>query len=86
MTAARTLLGGGLREARLFRSRARGEGHERSDLDVAQIVGAGGRAWRHQLYDLAVDIGLHHGVELAPLVIEEERLREPSSPGRGRQP
>ena len=43
---------------------------------MALIVRAGGRARRHQVYDLAFDVGLRHGVELAPLVIEEERLRE----------
>lgn len=72
----RDLLGSGMRDARLFGSRARGEGHEHSDLDIAIVVGAGGRARRHDIYDLAFDIGLAHGVELAPLVIEETRLRE----------
>ncbi len=76
MTAARATLGTELKDARLFGSRARGEGHEWSDLDIALIVGAEGRAKRHQLYDLAFDIGLSHGVELAPLVIEEPRFQE----------
>ena len=40
------------------------------------IVGVEGRARRHELYDLAFDIGLTHGVELAPLVIEEPRFQE----------
>ena len=35
----RSMLGPELREARLFGSRARGEGHEHSDLDIALIVG-----------------------------------------------
>ena len=65
-----------IRDARLFGSRARGEGHEHSDLDVALIVAAGGRAHRHAIYDLAFDVGLAHGVELAPLVLEEARWRE----------
>lgn len=65
-----------LKEARLFGSRARGEGHEHSDLDVALIVADGGRLVRHRIYDLAFDVGLAHGVELAPLVLEESRLAQ----------
>ena len=76
VTAARALLGPELKEARLFGSRARGEGHEHSDLDVALIVGGGGRARRRELYDLAFDVGISHGVELAPLVLEEQRFQE----------
>jgi predicted nucleotidyltransferase len=75
MAAARRLLGVALREARLFGSRARGEGDERSDLDIALIVAAGARARRHEVYDLAFDIGLAHGVELAPLVIEAPQFQ-----------
>jgi uncharacterized protein len=76
MISARSVLGADLRDARLFGSRARGEGHEHSDVDIALIVAAGGRARRHELYDLAFDVGLAHGVELAPLVLEEEQFRE----------
>ena len=68
------MLGPELKAARLFGSRARGEGHEFSDLDVALIVSAAGRARRYAIYDVAFDIGLAHGVQLAPLVIEETRL------------
>jgi hypothetical protein len=34
------------------------------------------RARRHELYDLAFDVGLAHGVELTPLVIEHAQFRE----------
>jgi predicted nucleotidyltransferase len=73
---AREVLGEQLHEARLFGSRARGEGHEHSDLDIALIVAPGVRAHRYALYDLAFDIGLAHGVELAPLVLEAPRFQE----------
>lgn len=76
LLAVRALPGVELKDARLFGSRARGEGHQYSDIDIALIVGTGGRAHRHAIYDLAFDIGLAHGVELAPLVLEEERFRE----------
>jgi uncharacterized protein len=74
VAAARALLGDSLQDVRLFGSRARGEGHEYSDLDVALVVDAAGRARRHDVYDLAFDIGLAHGVDVAPLVIERARL------------
>jgi predicted nucleotidyltransferase len=73
--AARALLGPDLREARLFGSRARGEGHEYSDIDIALIVGPEGRAQRRTLYDLAFDVGFAHHVQIAPLVLEEGRLQ-----------
>jgi predicted nucleotidyltransferase len=74
ISAAREMLGPVLKAVRLFGSRARGEGHEYSDLDLALIVETGARARRHEIYDLAFDIGLAHGVALAPLVLEEQRL------------
>jgi predicted nucleotidyltransferase len=74
---ARAALGSRFRAARLFGSRARGEGHEHSDLDVALIVDAGARRrYRREILDLSFDVGLAHGVELAPLVIEESQLQE----------
>jgi predicted nucleotidyltransferase len=76
MAAARAELGPNLKQARLFGSRARGEGHADSDIDIALVVSRGQRALRYVLYDLAFDIGLAHHVELAPLVIEEDRLEE----------
>jgi predicted nucleotidyltransferase len=76
LDGAREMLGPDLREVRLFGSRARGQGHEHSDIDLAVIVTDAGRARRHALYDLAYDIGLAHGVELAPLVLGERRLVE----------
>jgi predicted nucleotidyltransferase len=74
VAAVREMLGPQLEGVRLFGSRARGQGHEESDIDLALVVRAGGRARRHAIYDLAFDIGLAHGVSLAPLVLEEERF------------
>jgi predicted nucleotidyltransferase len=72
---ARALLGPELKEARLFGSRARGQGHEHSDIDIALIVSPSGRARRRDLYDLAFDVGFAHGVEIAPLVLEERQFQ-----------
>ncbi len=65
-----------VKEARLFGSRARGQGHEHSDLDVAVVLAAGWREHRRRIYDLAFDVGLAHGVDIAPLVLDEARLSE----------
>jgi len=76
LDGARLLLGDDLLEVRLFGSRARGEGGPDSDLDLALIVTASGRARRHEVYDLAFDVRLRRGVDVAPLVIEKARIQE----------
>lgn len=72
----RALLGDDLLDARLFGSRARGEGNERSDLDVALIVTPRGRGLRREIHGLTFDAAYDYGVEVEPLVITEEQLRE----------
>jgi predicted nucleotidyltransferase len=69
-------LGPDLLELRLFGSRARGEGHAESDLDVAVMVVDGARARRYAVYDAAHDTSLRHGVLIAPTVIEQGALQE----------
>jgi len=76
LPALRQALGKDLLEVRLFGSRARGDRHEDSDLDVAIVVTEAGRTRRNEIYDLAFDIQLQSGVNLAPLVIEISRLDE----------
>lgn len=73
---ARLALGLDLREVRLFGSRARGEGHPDSDLDLAFLVTPQGRKLRRVIHDLAWEGLLRHGIPLAPLVIEEGVLEE----------
>lgn len=74
--AARAMLGAHLHEVLLFGSRARGEGNEDSDIDLALVVTPEGRARKNEVYDVAHDIGFHHHVLLAPTLIERERLDE----------
>ena len=73
---ARALLGDELLEARLFGSRARGEGDEESDLDVALIVTPGGRELRRDVWGLTFDSMYHFRIEVQPLVITEEQLQD----------
>jgi uncharacterized protein len=65
-----------VKDVRLFGSRARGEGHEHSDLDVAVVLARDAARHRRRIYDLAFDIGLAHAVQLAPLVLDDARLAE----------
>ncbi len=74
MERVRVRLGDALVEARLFGSRARGEGNEESDLDIALVVRAIDAVVKQEIQDLSYDIGLEHGVMLAPLVLEEGQL------------
>ena len=76
MDGARRLLGDELLEARLYGSRARGEGDAESDVDVALVVTSAGRERRDRLIDLAFDIQLKTGVEIAPSVVARSRLDE----------
>jgi len=75
LAGVRSLLPDDLREVRLFGSRARGTGTPESDVDLALVVTPTGRARRHEVYDLAFDVGLRHGVQLAPLVLTEPMLQ-----------
>ncbi len=72
----REALGERLARAILFGSRARGEGHEESDLDIAVVVRGHEREAFPQASDLAADLNMHYdyGVRLAPLVLSEETL------------
>jgi predicted nucleotidyltransferase len=76
LASVRTLLGPGLLEARLFGSRARGEGTTDSDLDLALIVTPEWRQRRHEVYDLAFDVTVQHGVQVAPLLLTRATLDE----------
>jgi predicted nucleotidyltransferase len=69
-------LGPRLARAFLFGSRARGEGHEESDLDVAVVVRGPGREVYRQVYDLAAEITMEYdyAMRLAPLLLTEEAL------------
>jgi predicted nucleotidyltransferase len=73
---ARSMLGSQLLEIRMFGSRSRGQGTENSDIDLLLVVTSVGRQRRYEVYDLAFDIQLKLGVEVAPMVVEEGRLQE----------
>ena len=72
----REALGPRFVRAVLFGSRARGEGHEESDLDVAVVVRGPEADHFRGVSDLAAELTMEYdyGVRLAPLLLSEETL------------
>ena len=62
----------------LFGSRARGEGHEESDLDLAVVVrGDESKAFEAaRNLSVALNLEYDYGVRISPLVLSEERLQD----------
>jgi len=65
------LLGDRLKDLRVFGSRARGDAHPTSDLDVFVLIDLYDRPIRNQILDIADDIWEEEGlaIELSPLVM-----------------
>ena len=66
--------GNNLGQVILFGSRARGEGDEESDIDMAVIITAGDRHVRRELLDLATEIWLETGIKISPLIFSSEEF------------
>jgi uncharacterized protein len=73
------LLGDNLLRIVLFGSRARGEGHDESDLDLLVLVRAYDGAERRRVLDVAADVDDDTGLHLSPIVMDVLRF-EASSP------
>jgi predicted nucleotidyltransferase len=72
------LRGAGVQRVVLFGSRARGEGNEGSDLDLAVILsGDEGPYWR-QIVDVATELNLEYEfrVRVSPLIVSQAKLLE----------
>lgn len=65
--------GARLRDLRLFGSRARGEGHEDSDLDVLVVVDELASAEGREIAYLAGDLLTRHQVLVSPLTMATAR-------------
>ena len=63
-----------LLELRLFGSRARGEGHPESDLDVLVVVHELTSAGRREVGHFSGDLLTRHGVLVAPLALSAAEL------------
>ncbi|MBI2345692.1 MAG: nucleotidyltransferase domain-containing protein [Deltaproteobacteria bacterium] len=60
---------------RLFGSRARGESHEESDVDVLVLLTKSNRATKEMIWDIANDLLLEEWVHIAPLVMSVEEFQ-----------
>lgn len=67
-------LGEELLRMELFGSRARGEGHEDSDLDVLVVVKSATREVRHRVLDIAAELDEQTGLRLSPVVVDAAGL------------
>ncbi len=70
--------GAGVQRVILFGSRARGEGNEGSDLDLAVILSGDERShWRH-IVDVATELnlGYEYRIRISPLIVSQTRLVE----------
>lgn len=71
-----------LSELALFGSRARGEGHEESDLDVLVLVEALRPEERRGVLDLCLDLELETGLSIEPIVRDASAWQRSSALGR----
>lgn len=71
----RTSLGKMFIRSILFGSRARGEGHEESDLDVLVLVTSASLKTKHTVWDIATDLFLETDINISPLVLEEGQFQ-----------
>lgn len=70
----RARFGSRLRELALFGSRARGEGHEFSDLDVLAVVGDLTSAEARDVGHFCGDLLTEHGVLVSPFVVGADHM------------
>jgi predicted nucleotidyltransferase len=73
----RACLGETLVGLRLFGSKARGEAHEESDIDIAVIVSGDRLAAEDAAIDIAFDVNLAHDVYISPRVILADVFEHP---------
>ena len=68
------MLGDNLSRIVLFGSRARGEGHADSDLDLLVLVGTYDAQERKAVIDIAADVDDQTGLRLMPVVMDAARF------------
>ncbi len=79
----RELLGPRLRDLRLFGSKARGDDHDESDIDVLVLVENLDGETNFAVIDLAGEIGYRGGTFLAPVVCDFDKCHAPKSRATG---
>ena len=70
------LTGGNFCRAVLFGSRARGESHPESDVDILVLLKAVHLESKHQIWDLANDLFLETEIDISPIVMSLESFEK----------
>lgn len=70
-------LGDRLKEVRVFGSRARGDFHAESDLDVFVLIDRADRPTRYEIIDAATDLCLEtrYVLDISPLIMDEPQYQ-----------
>lgn len=63
-------------EFRLFGSKARGEAHAESDVDVLVLVPEASGSIRGAIYEIAGDVLVQTDIEISPLVMSHDHFRD----------
>ncbi|MCU0864147.1 MAG: nucleotidyltransferase domain-containing protein [Planctomycetes bacterium] len=69
-------------DLRLFGSRARGEGHAESDLDILVVIDGMTNAERQQIWDFSGRLFVQHEVPVSTFTLTDGRWRELQAQGR----
>jgi predicted nucleotidyltransferase len=75
------LFSGNFVRAALFGSKARGESHPESDLDVAVVMRSVDSAIKMGIFDIAAEELLRYEVDISPLVFAADRYEQMKSEG-----
>ena len=70
-------LGDNVKQIKLFGSKARGEARKWSDIDLMVRVKHDARHLKHQVIDIASDVGLKYDVYISPRVIDDAIFKHP---------
>jgi predicted nucleotidyltransferase len=66
-----------LAEFRLFGSKARGDAHPESDIDVLIVIQQSDWRTEYAVYDLCYDLSVDYGVVIAPVVYSRAEFESP---------
>ena len=73
-SSLKALYGSDIKQILLFGSKARGDFHKESDIDLFILVAKSGLALRKKVASLITEIMLDHSVLLSPKIIEESHF------------
>jgi len=81
LTQVHELFNDDYRSAVLFGSKARGDFHAESDIDVALFLRRVDRQIKRAIYDIATEIFLETEIEIAPLIFQLDQYEQMRADG-----